>query len=74
MYKSIGLCPSCKCMKELDLSIGMITSNGPKGKEEALFYQYHCASCNSYVRSTTLEHQAVVSSKKVPVLPLPVYV
>ena len=74
MHKSIGLCPSCNSMKELDLSLAMLTINGPKGKEEVLLYQYHCASCNSYVRSTTLDNQAFISPKVVAVLPVPGYV
>jgi len=74
MHKSIGLCPSCNSMKELDLSLAMLTINGPKGKEEVLLYQYHCASCNSYVRSTTLEHQAVISPKKAMVYAVAEYV
>ena len=74
MYKSIELCPSCKSMKELDLSLRMFTFNGLKGKEEILLYQYYCASCNSYVRSTTLDNQAFISPKVVAVLPVPGYV
>jgi hypothetical protein len=61
-------------MKELDLSLAMLTINGPKGKEEVLLYQYHCASCNSYVRSTTLDHQEFISPYEPAVFSVPEYV
>jgi hypothetical protein len=73
MPKLIEFCPSCGCMKELDLSLGMMTRNNPLGKEEVLLYQYHCASCNSFVRSTTLDHQQVVSPSELAVFSIQEY-
>jgi len=74
MAKRIEFCPSCGCMKEVDISLGMMTLNNPQGKEEVFLYQYHCASCNSYVRSTTLDHTAVISPYEPAVLSVPGYV
>ena len=51
----------------------MMTRNNPQGKEEVLLYQYHCASCNAYVRSTTLDHQEVVSPYQPAVFSVPEY-
>jgi len=74
MPKLIEFCPSCGCMKEVDTSLGMMTRNNPQGKEEVLLYQYHCASCNSFVRSTTLDHQEVLSPSELAVFSVPEYV
>jgi hypothetical protein len=61
MPKPIELCPNCASMRELDLSLGMMTINGPNGIEEVFLFQYHCTKCNTYVRSTTLDHQEIIS-------------
>jgi C4-type Zn-finger protein len=73
MHKLIGFCPSCNYMKELDVSLGMISLNNPIGEDEVLIYQYHCASCNSFVRSTTMDHQEV-SPNELVVFSIPEYV
>ncbi len=57
MNKPIDFCPSCKSKRELDLSLGLVTFNNPEGTDDILLYHYHCASCNAYVRSTTLNHE-----------------
>lgn len=74
MHKPIEFCPHCNNRRELDLSLGLITLNGPKGIEEILLYQYHCATCNSYVRSTTMDHKEYISPKEYVVLSVPKYV
>ena len=60
MYRQIEYCPHCNTYKKLDRSLGLITFNGPDGIEEILVYQYHCSSCNSYVRSTTMNHEEYI--------------
>jgi C4-type Zn-finger protein len=61
MPRLIEYCPHCGSMKELTVSLGMISHSTPDGKEDVLIYQYHCAKCNSYLRSTTLDYEDVTS-------------
>jgi hypothetical protein len=74
MYKSIEFCPSCNCNRELDISLGRITINDTEGAGHTFLYHYHCASCNSYVRSTTLDYQEYVYPNEYLAIPYPVYI
>ena len=74
MQKLMGFCPSCDGTRELDISLGMMTRHDSMGKEEVILYQYHCASCNSFVRSTTMDHQEVISPTELAVFSIPEYV
>jgi rRNA maturation endonuclease Nob1 len=71
MNKPLEYCPSCGSRRELDQSLGMMAIDQPG--EEILIYQYHCASCNSYVHSTTLDYQEIVSPYEVAVISIPTY-
>lgn len=74
MNKPIELCPNCNGKRELDLSLGLITYNNLEGTEDILLYHYHCDSCNSYVRSTTMNHEDYISSDEYVVFSIPEYV
>jgi hypothetical protein len=71
MYKPLEYCPNCASVKELDQSLGMMACNNPG--EEILIYHYHCASCNSYVHSTTLDYQEVIVPNEYAVISIPEY-
>ena len=73
MDKPIDFCPNCGSRKALDLSLGLITNYHPDGVEDILLYHFHCASCNSYVRSTTLDHHAYIRPSEIPVYSIPEY-
>jgi len=74
MPKPIAFCPHCASMREMDLSIGMMTLNNPNGSEEVFLFQYHCATCNTYVRSTSLDHQEIISPNAYAESTIPNYV
>jgi hypothetical protein len=74
MDKPIEFCPNCKSRKELDPSLGLIIFENLDGVIEILLYHFHCASCNSYVRSTTLDHEEYIRPHELSVLSLPVYI
>jgi len=73
MRRPIEFCPHCDCGRELDVSLGIAAVNTPDGIEEVLLYHYYCASCNSYLRSTTLDDQEYISSNEVALFPVPEY-
>ena len=64
MNKPIGFCPHCKGGRELDLSLGLITSNRPEKSEDILLFHYHCAACNTYVRTTTIDNKEHFETNK----------
>ena len=72
MYKPMEYCPNCASTRELDQSLGMVACNS--FGEEILIYHYHCASCNSYVRSTTLDYQEVIVPNEYAVISIPEFV
>lgn len=74
MNRPIELCPNCNGRRELDLSLGLITHENIEGVEDILVYHYHCASCNSYVRSTTMDHEGYTSPDESMVFSIPEYV
>jgi hypothetical protein len=74
MHRPIEFCPNCSSLRKLDLSLGMMTINTPDGKEDVLLFHYHCASCNAYVRSTTLDHKEVASLNQAEIFSVPEYV
>ena len=57
MTKIIEFCPQCECYRELCPSLGLRTIINSEGKEDLLLYHYHCEACNTYVKSTTIEHR-----------------
>ena len=69
MYKPLEYCPSCASRRELDQSLGLLASSHP-GKE-ILIYQYHCATCNAYVHSTTLDYQEITTPTQAEVISIP---
>jgi hypothetical protein len=74
MNKPIEYCPNCSCKRELDLSLGLVAANEPDCSEGILLYHYHCAACNTYIRSTTLDYEEYIRPHEVSILSLPVYV
>ena len=74
MNKPIEYCANCNGKRELDLSLGLVACNNLEGTEDILLYHYHCASCNSYVRSTTMSHDEYISSDEIMVLSIPEYI
>ncbi len=74
MYKQIAYCPNCNVKRELDISLGMVTYNNIEGTHDILLYHYHCASCNSYVRSTTMNHDEYISSDEIVGFSIPEYI
>jgi hypothetical protein len=72
MPKPLEYCPNCASTRELDQSLGMLASNS--SGEVILIYHYHCASCNSYVHSTTLDYQEIIIPTQVAVISMPEYV
>ena len=73
MHSLIEFCPHCDCRRELDVSLGLAAVNSPNGIEEVLLYHYYCASCNTYVRSTTLDNQEYISPKEAALFPISEY-
>lgn len=74
MNKPIEFCPNCNGKREMDLTLGLMTHNNLEGDEDILLYHYHCASCNSYVRSTTKNHEEYISPDEFVVFSMPEYV
>ncbi len=74
MNKPIEFCPNCNGKREIDLSLGMVTYNNLEGTEDILLYHYHCASCNSYVRSTTINYDEYISSDEIVMFSIPEFV
>lgn len=73
MHRPLDYCPHCGCLRDLDLSLGMMTVDTQAGKADVLLYQYHCASCNAFVRSTTLDNQEVSSPSEYAAMEIPEY-
>lgn len=74
MNKPIAYCPNCNAKRELDISLGLATYNNIEGTQDILLYHYHCASCNSYVRSTTMNHDEYISSDDIVGFSIPEYI
>jgi hypothetical protein len=74
MHKPIEFCTNCNANQEMDLSLSLMTLNNPDGIEEFLLYHYHCSSCNSYVRTTTLDHEEYIRPEEFVMLSIPVYI
>jgi hypothetical protein len=72
MPKPLEYCPNCASMREMVQSLGMLADNRPG--EESFIFHFHCASCNSYVRSTTLDYQEIIFPIEVAVISVPEYV
>jgi hypothetical protein len=72
MPKPLEYCPNCASMRKMVQSLGMLEGNSPG--EEILIYHYHCASCNSYVRSTTLDYREINLHIEVATISIPEYV
>jgi C4-type Zn-finger protein len=73
MYRLIEYCPHCHARQGIDLSLGLIPFHGPDGIEEILVYHYHCAVCNSHIRSTTMDHKEYIRPKESVVFSIPEY-
>ena len=71
MNKPLEYCPSCGSRRELDQSLGLLAST--HSGEEILIYHYHCASCNTYVHSTTLDYQEITTPTQAEVISIPAY-
>ncbi len=56
MNRPIEYCPNCKARQRMDLSLGMMPFHSKDGIKEIFLYHYHCSVCNSYVRSTSMDH------------------
>ena len=74
MSKPIEFCPNCNCKRELDRSLGLVSANASETDGYTLLYHFHCAACNSYVRSTTLDYQEFIQADELLVLSQPVYI
>ena len=74
MHKPIEFCPKCNSRQGMDQTLGLMTFNNHEGLGENLFYNYHCASCNTYVKSTTINHEEFSVPNKFLVFSIPVFV
>jgi len=61
MSKPIEFCPHCNSRQGMDRTLGLITVNNHEGVGDILLYNYHCASCNTYIRSTTINYEEFIS-------------
>lgn len=57
----------------MDLSLGLIPFQGADGIKEILVYHYHCASCNSHVRSTTMDYEEYLTPNDSVAISIPDY-
>lgn len=64
MHRLIEFCPKCNARQGMDISLGMIPFQGPGGIKEIFLYHYHCSVCNSYVRSTSMDHVEFIPAKE----------
>ena len=49
---AIELCPTCKLMRNMRVTVSERTAPGPDGKERAVTTRtYHCETCGVFVRS-----------------------
>lgn len=74
MNKLIEYCPNCNAKREMDFSLGLVAANNRVAAEEMLLYHLHCAACNTYIRSTTMEYEDYIQPVELPLLALPVNV
>ena len=74
MNKLIEFCPNCNGGREFDLSLGLITFNNPEENEDILLYHYHCASCNTYLRTTTVDYEEYIKPNEFAVVSVPEYI
>lgn len=71
MYKPIEFCPTCNSRQEMDQTLGLMTFKNHVGVGDILLFNYHCASCNTYVRSTTIDHEELIRPNELVVFSIP---
>jgi hypothetical protein len=74
MHKQIEFCPNCNSRQEMDQTLGLMSFNSQEGVVDILLYNYHCASCNTYVRSTTMNHEQFIKPNDFLVFSIPEFV
>jgi hypothetical protein len=57
MVERMEFCPKCNGNRRMVVSLGLMPIDICEGLEDILLFHYHCASCNSYVRSIGMDHE-----------------
>jgi hypothetical protein len=73
MIERMEFCPKCNGNRRMVVSLGLMSVDTCEGRELTLLFHYHCASCNSYVRSNTDQEETLVPGM-MAVFSMPVYV